>query len=95
MNIRVKGKNKQHHPDNNMITVHCQTKGYYTHDAKKGGYLIQSVYDILSDYHSIKHLDLVRLTERIKRRTAQRTNNMNCPNSDITVFDMDFYFRPN
>ncbi len=88
-----KGRNK-HHPDKNMMTIYCNTIGYQTKDTKQGGYLINSLDDILSS-DMIERCDLVRLGERIKRRLSQKSNQMNCAEVHSSEFDYDFYFPQN
>ena len=90
----TKGKNELYrHPDKNMVTIRCTSAGYCTEDTKKGGYLIQTVNDILRDDMMVKHNDLERLASKIARRTNEKTKYKNCAEYTAS-FDRDFYLKP-
>ena len=63
-----------------------------TDDTAKGGYLVQGIHDVLSNDEYVAHCDLMRLTERIKSKTKTISKRWNCPQSDPTTFDCDYYF---
>ena len=95
MESRPKGRKKKgemRHPDENMMSVYSNTRGYVTDDTSKGGYLVQGVHSVLSNDEYVAHCDLMQLTERIKCQTNTISKCFNCPQSDATTFRCVYYF---